>query len=265
MLEWKRKLLPLSGPQVAAAVAGGAIVGGVASGALGAKGAKDAAGAQADAARESAQLQYDMYQQQREDQEPFRQTGLGALNQLAYRLGIGVGSGNDLLRRFSMDDFQADPGYQFRLEQGQKGIESSAAARGGLLSGAAAKALTKYNQGFASNEYQNAYNRFNNDQSTLFNRLASLSGVGQTSTNAVQQAGQNYASGAGNALQYGGAARASGYTGAANAISGGLGSVSGGLIGYGNMTGWGNTGGYGGATSYPVTDYYSGVSGTPIA
>lgn len=251
---------------VAAAIAGAGVVGGVASGAIGAKGAKDAAQTQADAARDSAQLQYDMYQQQREDQSPWRDTGVNALNALAARLGLNGGPG-DLLRNFSASDFQTDPGYAFRLSQGQKGIESSAAARGGLLSGAAAKAIDRYNQDFASNEYQNAYNRYNQNQSNVFNRLASLAGVGQTATNALGQAGQNYATNAGNALQYGGAARASGYTGAANAINAGLGSITGGLIGYGNNTGWGNAGSsYGSsATSYPVTDYYSGTYGTPIA
>jgi len=246
MFEWKRKLLPLSGPQVAAAV-GAAAVAGVASSAVSAKAAGKASAAQQQAAADSNQLQWDMYQQNREDQEPWRQTGLGALNQLAYRLGIGTGSSDDLVRRFSMDDFQADPGYQFRLEQGQKGIESSAAARGGLLSGAAAKALTKYNQGFASNEYQNAYNRFNQDQSNIFNRLATLSGVGQTATSNIGQAGQNYSTAAGNNLLFAGNARASGYTNRANAINQGIGSVAGAFsYGLGGSSGGMGFGGFGG-------------------
>lgn len=249
---------------IAAAVAGGAVVGGVASGALGAKGAKDAANAQADAARDSAQLQYDMYQQQREDQTPWRDAGNSALNSLIIRLGLDGGKGG-LLDSFSDQDFEGDPGYQWRMEQGQKGIESSAAARGGLLSGAAGKAISKYNQNFASNEYGNAYNRFNQNQANIFNRLAAIAGVGQQATNQIGQAGQNYATGAGNALQYAGTARASGYANQANALNSGLGSITGGLIGYGNNAGWGNTGNtYGGATSYPVTDYYSGVNGTPL-
>lgn len=137
-------------------------------------------------------------------------------------------------------NFTADPGYQFRIGEGQKQIESSAAARGGLLSGAAAKALTKYNQNFASNEYGNAFNRFQTDQnsafnrfqtqqSNQFNRLATLAGVGQNATNATQAAGQNFATGAGNAAQYGGDARASGYAGQANALASGLGTVGGGF------------------------------------
>lgn len=263
MLYMKRKTLGHTF-EVAAAVAGGAIVGGVASSAIGAKGAKSAANAQADAARDAQQLQYDMYQQQREDQAPWRDAGNSAMNSLIIRLGLDGGKGG-LLDSFSQQDFEGDPGYQWRIQQGQKGIESSAAARGGLLSGAAAKAIGQYNQNFASNEYNNGYNRFNQNQANIFNRLAAIAGVGQQANSQLGQASQNYATNAGNALQYGGTARASGYNNQANALNAGLGSISGGLIGYGNSTGWGNTGtGYGGATSYPVTDYYSGVNGTTL-
>lgn len=168
-----------------------------------------------------------------------------------------------LLRSFTADDFKADPGYDFRIQQGQKQIEGSAAARGGLLSGAAAKALTKYNQDFASNEYSNAYNRFNNDQNTIFNRLAGIAGVGQQATNQVQAAGTSAANAAGANTLYAGAQRASGYANSANAIGAGIGSATSGLVNY-LRPGYGGYGGYG-ATSYPVTDYYSGVNGTPIA
>lgn len=135
------------------------------------------------------------------------------------------GQSGNLMRDFTAQDFQTDPGYQFRIGEGQKQIESSAAARGGLLSGAAAKALTKFNQNFASNEYGNAFNRFQTQQGNRFNRLANLAGIGQNSTNATQQAGQNFAAGAGNAAQYGGNAQASGYAGQANALASGLGSI----------------------------------------
>jgi hypothetical protein len=170
-----------------------------------------------------------------------------------------------LLKNFTAADFQADPGYQFRLDQGQNQIQSSAAARGGLLSGAAAKALTKYNQNFASNEYGNVYNRFRADQGDQFNRLASLAGVGQQATNATQQAGQNFASAAGNNAMYAGTARASGYTGAANSLNSTLGSASGALVNYARPTTYANNpyGTYS-ATPTPVADYYSGVQGTAI-
>ena len=96
-------------------------------------------------------------------------------------------------------DIASDPGYQFRLQQGQQALERSAAAKGGLLSGGTMKDLTAYSQGMASQEFQNAYsryqdafNRFQADRTSRFNRLASLSGVGQNANTALAQAGQNY-------------------------------------------------------------------------
>ncbi|MGN6704405.1 MAG: hypothetical protein ACTHKB_15755 [Burkholderiaceae bacterium] len=140
----------------------------------------------------------------------------------------GFGS---LLKSFSQSDFQTDPGYQFRLSEGLKGINNSAAARGGVLSGAALKAANQYNQNFASNEYGNAYNRFNTDQSNKFNRLASVAGIGQTATNQVAAAGQNMANNVSENIIGAGNSRASSYIGGANAIGSG---ISGAINGYQN-------------------------------
>ena len=144
-----------------------------------------------------------------------------------YAGATGLQSGQ-LLRRFGASDFQADPGYAFRQSEGMKGIEHGAAARGGLLSGSALKATQRFGQDLASQEYQNAYNRYSNDQSNVFNRLASMAGIGQTANAALGNAGQNYANAAtgisqanaanqGNAILAAGGARSSGYLGAANA------------------------------------------------
>lgn len=128
-----------------------------------------------------------------------------------------------LLRNFTASDFTADPGYDFRLSEGLKGVNNSAAARGGLLSGAALKAASKYNQNFASNEYSNAYNRFQTNQTNQFNRLASIAGVGQTATNQVAAAGQNMANTVSSNQLSAGNARASGYVGGANALTSSIG------------------------------------------
>lgn len=122
-----------------------------------------------------------------------------------------------LSKSFTMNDFQADPGYQFRMDEGNKGIERSAAARGGQLSGATMKALARFGQGTASNEYQNSYNRFNNDQTTQFNRLSGIAGTGQQQVNQLGQAGQNYASSVGNNTMNTGNQIASNTIGAGNA------------------------------------------------
>jgi hypothetical protein len=136
-----------------------------------------------------------------------------------------------LARPFSMADYEADPGYAFRQTEGQKAIERSAAARGGLMSGSALKGIERFGQDLASQEYGNAYNRFQSNQSNQFNRLASLAGVGQAANNALQQAGGQFANAMsgisqanamnqGNAMMAAGNARASGYAGVGNALSG---------------------------------------------
>lgn len=206
---------------VAAAVIGGSVI----SGALGADAARGAANTQADAAnratqaqREGIAMQKEMFDKQVSLQEPFRQNGLTAQNQL---MGLMAGK---MGRGFTADDFQTDPGYQFRMGEGMNAIQNSAAARGGLLSGGTLKALQKYGQDFASNEYNNAYNRFNTDNTNVFNRYASIAGQGQTATNAMGSAaanyGNSYANGMGqigNNMMGAGNAQAAGQVGAANA------------------------------------------------
>ena len=208
---------------IAAAVVGGAVIGGGASiiaGESQSDAARDAANASADAARYQTDVQKQIYDQTRADQEPWRETGANALGQLAQP---------DLLRPFAMSDFEADPGYEFRRAEGMRAIERSAAARGGALSGGALRATERFGQGLASQEYQNAFERYNTGQTNTFNRLASLAGVGQTANAATGQAGSNFANAVtgisqadatnqGNALLAAGNARASGYLGAGNAI-----------------------------------------------
>lgn len=169
------------------------------------------------------------------------------------------GSFGDLTRNFTAQDFQADPGYEFRLGEGMKGIENSAAARGGLLSGAALKAAGQYNQNFASNEYQNAYNRFNTNQTNTYNRLASLAGVGQTANSAVQSAGQNYANQAGANLIGAGNAAAAGAQRASGYIGQGIGFAANQLTNNWGNYGSNNPDGSYSATSTPVNDYYAGT------
>jgi hypothetical protein len=90
---------------------------------------------------------------------------------------------------YTGQDIYSDPSYQFRLQQGQNAIQSSAAAQGGLLSGATLKALQNYGQESASQEYSNAYNRFNADQTNRYNRLSNLVGIGQNAAAQVGNAG----------------------------------------------------------------------------
>jgi len=184
------------------------------SAAIGAASSRSASKAQSRAAGQAADLQREQFERQIELQAPWRQAGERALGKLEAASEYTP---------FGMAQFQADPGYGFRFEQGQKALERSAAARGGLISGNTGGALQQYGQGMASQEYQNAFNRYQAERQARLGPLQSLAGVGQTSVNALGQAGQNYATGAGEALGAGAQARASGYMGMANAAAGGVG------------------------------------------
>lgn len=202
---------------VAAAVIGGAVVGGVATTISGNK----AANAQKDAAAMSTAEQQREFDATQANLKPFRDAGVSVLPQLQS----GLAPGGEFNRNFTMADFNADPGYQFRMDQGQQALERSAAAGGGLLSGGTGKALEQYGQNFASNEYSNAYNRFNNDQSTRFNRLSALAGTGQTATNTLGALGAQTASNIGENYLQAGNAQAAAYVGQGNAINNGVSSL----------------------------------------
>jgi hypothetical protein len=115
----------------------------------------------------------------------------------------GYGS---LLERFSLDKFEEDPGYQFRQQQGQQALERAMASQGVTLGGGgygeinpqAATALQDYSQGLASQEYGNAYNRYNQDQSNVYGRLMGVSGMGQGAAGQQVQAGQQFGTNVGN-------------------------------------------------------------------
>jgi hypothetical protein len=119
-----------------------------------------------------------------------------------------------------------DPGYQFRLKEGMQGLERSAAARGGLLSGGTLKGIQRYGQDMASQEYQNAFNRYQAERTGTLNPYQSLAGVGQSTANTLGTMGMNYANQAGETYQNAANARASGYVGQANAIGGTIGNLS---------------------------------------
>jgi hypothetical protein len=190
--------------------------------------AKSAASTQAAAADRTAALQKEMFDLQMKGQEPFRQAGLTGQNRLMELLGLGGDTGaagyGKYGRDFAMSDYQADPGYAFRLSEGQKALDRQAAARGGLISGGALKAATRYGQDMGSQEYMNAFNRYQTERAALLNPLQSLAGVGQTTASNLGSAGQSYGAGASEAYMGGANARASGYVGGANALTSGLGS-----------------------------------------
>jgi hypothetical protein len=186
----------------------------VASAGIGAYSAKKAGDVQAGAMDRASQLQYQQYQEDVARQKPFYDVGVNALPELVEA---------SKYQPFTMDKFQADPGYAFRLGEGTKALERSAAARGGLLSGGTGKALQRFGQEFGSQEYTNAFNRYQAERQARLGPLQSLTGMGQTTAQQLGGAGQNMATNVGNNMGSAAAARASGYVGTANALTGGLG------------------------------------------
>jgi hypothetical protein len=242
-------------------VAGAAIVGG----GIAAYGANKAANTQANAARETGALQSDVadrqlalqkrqYEEGVQRQQPFLTAGTNALARMQageFTQPAAFNANDPRYAQpgafsFGKNDFQADPGYAFRLSEGTKALERSAAARGGLISGTALKAASRYSGDLASQEYQNAYQRaltgygtqvdrsntafsrgltgYNADVAradTGYNRLANMAGIGQTTTRELNAAGANYANTASNTLGNYGTAAGNAIMGAGNASAAG--------------------------------------------
>ena len=201
-----------------AAIAGSAL--------LGASSAQNAANTQAAAQQRANDLMYKMFQEQVGLQAPFREAGLTAQNRMLDLLGLsdrtGAAGYGSLNKPFGMEQFQADPGYAFRMGEGIKAIERSRAAAGGLLSGGTGKALTRYGQDLGSQEYGNAFSRYQTERANQLNPLAALTAAGQGSANVLSNAAGTYGQQAGAGITDVARAQAAGQVGTANALAGGV-------------------------------------------
>lgn len=175
--------------------------------------ARDSARIQRQIAEQQMALEREQFNRQVELQQPWHTAGKNALAQL-----VPLASN---YTPFGMEQFQADPGYSFRMDEGMKALERSAAARGGLLSGGMLKGIERFSQGLASDEYTNAFNRYQAERTARLAPLQSLAGVGQTSAGQIGQAGQAMTSGIGQAGQ----ALASGITGINQNMANNLGNI----------------------------------------
>lgn len=153
------------------------------------------------------------FERQVQLQEPFRQVGVNALPELVAASRYDP---------FTLEKFQADPGYAFRLKEGLRAIENSALAGGMGQSGATLRGLTRYGQELGSQEFTNAFNRYQAERAARLNPLQSLTGMGQTAANTIGGAAGRFGEQIGSNLIQGGVARASGYAGIANAANTGL-------------------------------------------
>ena len=268
-----------------------------------------AASKQASAVKEAARFQYEQFLQTKKALEkankeaqgyilPYAGVGKSALNELAYGMGLatpeaGYQSANTPkggLANYGMDQYQKDvgytpmvnslaelqatPGYQFQLEQGLQGVNNSAAARGGLLSGANMKAINDYAQGQASTGYQNAWDRAQSAYQNAFNRnqqkFTNLQSMANNGQNAAQTQGgwamdvgkslagasQSYGNNMSNLALGQGQVSANNINQMGNAASG-LVSRIGGLFG--------NSGGGGGAASNIPSAYAGGSPSSQVS
>lgn len=263
-------------PWIAAAVVGSSLIGSQA--------AKQAAGEQAAGARYAADLQKQMFDIQNAQLAPNRAAAYSALNQLgalgsgtygmydAQGNPIGTGTGTGYLtKQFTPEDFQAniDPGYAFRLQQGQEATNRAANLAGGMVGGNAAKGIEDYTQGLASTEFGNAFNRFQTQRTNIYNTLAGIAGLGQQAQLGTANLAQNAATNIGQANIGAAGAQAAGTLGQAGALSGGLTSL--GNMAYvdklQNSYMQGNTGGMinSGGQMIPVNQFLQNMSTTPSA
>jgi hypothetical protein len=233
---------------VAVAVAGAAVVGGVVS----SNAARSAANTQANAANNATQTNLGIFNTLNDQQSPFRSAGYSALGAIMGGFGMPTSAGgtdpngNPLARgggttgaatggvdsgffthQFNKDDLNANlaPNYDFMLHQGQGAVTNLANVTGGL-SGNTFKALNDYTQNYAQNAYQQAYTNYTANQTNIFNRLASIAGLGQTAGSNQATGASTFAGNIGDAQMSAGNAIAAGQVGSANAVSSSLGNIS---------------------------------------
>ena len=147
--------------------------------------ARKAGNKQGDASASALEEQRRQYDLNRADQQPYKDVGYGALR--------------DLTGLSQMDPtpdaatVMGSPGYQFGLKEGLDNVQNTAAARGGLYSGGALKALTRYGNDYATTKFNDENNRLQSNFGNRWNRLAGLAGIGQSATNQTGKAGAAYA------------------------------------------------------------------------
>lgn len=211
-------------------VAGSVVVGSV----IQSNAAKNAANTQADAAKYGADVNKQIFDIQNTQQAAGRGAGYQGLNTIRSMLPgqyaqydengnyIGQGTGTDYLtHQFTPEDFAAgiDPGYAFRLQQGQMANQRAANIGGGALSGNTLAGLQEYTQGQASQEYNTAFNRYQTQRNNIYNTLASIAGLGQTAQQQTNAAAKSYGENAANLASNAAASQAAGTVGQANATS----------------------------------------------
>ena len=227
---------------VAAAIAGGSVVGGVASGI----GSESAANTQASAQNNATAEQEGMFNTIEGQEQPFMQAGYGATTSLQQLLGLTGGTSstgglpNGYLTQtmgpfsFNPSSITSSPGYQFSQTQGLEQTQNALAPNVGALSGPTLQALTNFATGNAEQYYNNYFNQaatqygtnlnsLTSQQNNIFSRLSAIAGLGQNAASNTGTAGTTLGTGIAQSTAAAGASQAAGTVGASNAIGSALG------------------------------------------
>jgi hypothetical protein len=167
----------------------------------------------------------------------------------------------------TQQQLEQTPGYQFTLSQGLRATQNAATAMGLGASGSALGGAADYATGLASQTYQQQFSNYWQQNQNIYNMLAGLTNIGQSSAAGVGAAGIQTGGLIGNALTGGASALAAGQIGSANAIASGLGGVgnAGLMLALSRNGLFGNTGvarstiPSTGAAGYGVTDDYGNL------
>jgi hypothetical protein len=140
--------------------------------------------------------------------------------------GTHSGGYGSLLKQFDINTFhQMSPAYRFGLQQGQQGVLNGEEANMGALSGAAQKDLMAFNQGYADNAFNNAFNQYQTQQGNIYQRLGGLAQLGQAAASNQATGASSFANGIGQSMTNAGTAAAGGIVGATNSITGSINSA----------------------------------------
>lgn len=153
------------------------------------------------AGREANELQRYMYDTTRADNAPWRAAGESALAKLTGLLNDG-----SLTSRFA-GKLDNEAGYQFARDEGMKAINNRADAGGGM-GGDVLKAGIRFAQGNANQFYNDSFNRWDRENTGIFNRLSGVAGTGQEINAANAAAGRSYVDATGRNLLGMGSAQA---------------------------------------------------------
>jgi hypothetical protein len=197
---------------VAVATVGGSLIGGL----IQSDSSRSAANTAADASRNAADTQLKMFNQTQQNLQPYMQAGLTPLSQLGQQFGTANAPGN---QPFGLQQFQQSPAYQFNLQQGQQAIDKAASARGNYYAPQTLQDISKFSQGMASNEFQNAFSNYNANQNNVFARLNQLSSGGQNAAAGLGGISAGVGQSIGGAQQNAGAYQAAGILGQGTALS----------------------------------------------